>query len=63
MIDFSQKTDAELHKWNDQMRSQINYAKKGWLSEMLELWQSIHEKVIVEMNKRGLTYTIKFEKK
>jgi hypothetical protein len=45
------------------MRSQIKYAKKGWLSEMLELWQSIHEKVIVEMKKRGLTYTIKFEKK
>ena len=59
MVDFSQKNDVELHKWNEQLRSQIQYAKRGWLSEMLEVWQDAHQKVKDEMRSRGLIYTIK----
>jgi hypothetical protein len=59
MIDFTKLSPHELKKWNEQLRSQIQYAKRGWLAEMLEVWQGAHQKVKDEMRSRGVIYTIK----
>lgn len=59
MINFSSLSNEELKKWNKQLRSQIYYAKRGWLTQMKERWEEVHGKVKEEMKSRGLVYTIK----
>ena len=59
MINFSKLSPEELKKWNAQLRSQIYYAKRGWLSQMRERWEELHTQVKAEMKSRGLVYSIK----
>jgi len=58
-INFKKLSSEELIKWNTQLRSQIYYAKRGWLSQMQERWEELHTQVKDEMKSRGLIFSIK----
>lgn len=59
MIDFTQKTDNELKKFNSNLRTQIQACKKGWQPQMRERHEETLKQVTAEMRKRDLLFTIK----